>query len=354
MFSNFVSDKTRADIVPLANLSVRLSWKPALLGGFGILLGGLFLGLALRHINPTDVTAALRQMDWGWLIGGVVAYLASIGLRCRRWGILLRATDSVKWRHAAEVLVTGFAANYLLPWRVGELFRADYARRVFKMSRFTSLGTIVVERVCDGIVLVCGLWASFAWLFFTRFAPAEMSWILRIGAASSGLFGTALLFVLVAGRIDMGRFGIPQGISTRWDRLIRGISSVLRGNTLSVALCSIGVWILEVVALASMVRCFGVSLSPPEALMLLGLASLSTLLPTAPGYVGSYQLVFAQVFQLFGYQRTIGIITATAVQIFCFGTVTLIGGFLLMSRSSVVIWRTRTATLKKSINHQIR
>ena len=49
---------------------------------------------------------------------------------------------------------------------------------------------------------------------------------------------------------------------------------------------------MEVLALASVVRSFGVSLSPPESLMLLGLASLSTLVPTAPGYVGTYQLVF--------------------------------------------------------------
>jgi hypothetical protein len=68
-----------------------------------------------------------------------------------------------------------------------------------------------------------------------------------------------------------------------------------------------------------MVRSFGVSLAPPEALMLLGLASLSTLLPTAPAYVGTYQLVFAHVFRIFGYQETIGIIAATAIQIFCFG-----------------------------------
>jgi glycosyltransferase 2 family protein len=84
----------------------------------------------------------------------------SIGLRCLRWGFLLRATGSVKWRHAAEALITGFAANYILPGRIGEVFRVDYARRVFNMSRFISLGTIVVERVCDGIVLVCAFLLS--------------------------------------------------------------------------------------------------------------------------------------------------------------------------------------------------
>ena len=288
-----------------------------------------------------DLERALREMDGKWLIAGVAVYLAAIGLRCLRWGILLRATGSVKWRHAAEALVTGFAANYVLPGRVGELFRADYARRVFNMSRFTALGTIVVERVCDGVVLVCALWIGFAWILFARSAAPEKAWVLLVGAAASILFGAALIFILLSQRIDLRRFGVMESIATRWDRLIEGVASVLRGHATVVAVCSIGVWILEVLALASVVRSFGVSLSPPESLMLLGLASLSTLVPTAPGYVGTFQLVFAHVFRMFGYQQATGIIAATAMQIFCFGTVTILGGIVLLSRSGLTIWRAR-------------
>jgi glycosyltransferase 2 family protein len=133
------------------------SQKHILLGGAGVLLGGAFLWLAMRNVNPADIRMALRQMDAHWLIAGATVYLASIVLRCLRWGILLRATSSVKWRHAAEALVTGYAANLVLPGRIGEFFRADYTCRIFNMNRFASLRTIVVERVCDGILLVCVL-----------------------------------------------------------------------------------------------------------------------------------------------------------------------------------------------------
>ena len=314
------------------------SWKRATLGGAGIALGGVFLWLALRNVEPATVLTTLRQVNGHWLVVAVAVYLTSIGLRCIRWGVLLRATDNVKWRHAAEALLTGIAANCVLPGRVGELFRADYARRIFHMSRFTSLGTIIVERVCDGIVLVCALWASLAWILFT-FAWSDISWIALIGATASGLFGIALAFILIAQRIELRRFGVPEGLAKRWDHLVRGISSVLRGNAASVVLCSIGVWALEALALGVLVRSLGVSLSPPEILMLLGLATLSTLVPTAPGYLGTYQLVFGHVFQLFGYSQTIGIIAATAVQVFCFGTVTILGGLVLLSRSGLTMWR---------------
>src|SRR5262249_21146378 len=116
-------------------------------------------------------------------------------------------------------------------------------------------------------------------------------------------------------------------------------SSVLRGNTATVVFCSIGLWALEALALGVLVRSLGVRLSVPENLMLLGLASLSTVVPTAPGYLGTYQLVYGHVFQMFGHSQTIGIITATAVQVFCFGTVTVLGGVILFSRSVLTIWR---------------
>jgi uncharacterized protein (TIRG00374 family) len=314
------------------------NWKRAVLGGAGIALGGALLWLAMRDVEPAVVASTLRQVNGYWLVVAVALYLTSIGLRCIRWGVLLRATDEVKWRHAAEALLTGAAANCVLPGRVGELFRADYARRIFNMSRFASLGTIVVERVCDGIVLVCALWASLVWILFT-FAWSDILWIALVGATASGLFGIALVLILIAQRIDLRRFGVPEGLAVRWDHLVRGISSVLRGNAASVVLCSIGVWALEALALGVLVRSVGVSLSPPEVLMLLGLATLSTLVPTAPGYLGTYQLVFGHVFQLFGYSQTIGIIAATAVQIFCFGTVTILGGLVLLSRSGLTMWR---------------
>ncbi len=342
MFSSFASsDRHGEKSANLPKPRNSRDLKRAIAGVLGVLVGGVFLWLALRHIDPRELKVALHEMDGKWLVIAVAIYLLSIGLRCLRWGVLLRATDNVKWRHAAEALMTGFAANYVLPGRMGELFRADYARRVFNMSRFTSLGTIIVERVCDGIILVCALWISFAWFLFTRFALAEASWILTVAAAASLAFGVGLALIVLTRRIDLRRFDVPDSIAARWDRLVNGVSSVVRGNMTAVVLFSIGVWALEVLALSSLVRSFGISLSLPESLIVLGLGSLSTLVPSAPGYVGTYQLVFGHIFQTLGYSQTIGIMAATAIQIFCFGSVTILGGFVLLSRSGLSIWRAR-------------
>jgi uncharacterized protein (TIRG00374 family) len=306
----------------------------------GLALGGLFLYLALRNISRQDFEAVLQRFDRFWLVAGVAVYLASIALRCLRWGILLRTTGAVRWRHAVEALLAGYAANYLLPARIGELFRADYAMRLFQMSRFTALGTIFVERVCDGIILVCALWICLGILSFGGANPIVYpSWAIAAGTTASAVFGLALLFGLLSGRIDLRKLGLPSFVTDRWEKLTDGISSVARGQTATVILCTLGVWMLEVLALACVARAFAVVLSVPQTIVIVVLGSLSTLIPTAPGFLGTFQFVFAQVFALFGYPASIGVVVATTMQVFCFGGVTVLGVFVLLSRSGLSVVR---------------
>jgi uncharacterized membrane protein YbhN (UPF0104 family) len=327
-----------AGVSPHNSAGIKLGIRRAVLGLVGLLLGALFLYLALQNINWQDVQALLQKLNLGWLGIAVGLYISAIGLRCVRWGFLLRVHDAVKWRHVMEALVAGFAANYLLPARIGELFRADYAMRLFRMSRFTSLGTIFVERVFDGVLLVCGLWISLGVLSLSGSA-AIPPWALGAGLAASALFALALIFVLLSRGIDLRRFGVPNLLADRWDRMKEGISSVTRGQTGTIILCSLGIWMLEALALATIARAFGTILSTAQVVTLLGLGSLSTLIPTAPGFLGTYQFVFGQLFLLYGEPETTGVVVATAIQVFFFGSVTVAGIFFLFSRSGISVLR---------------
>ena len=329
------------DVAPKPTSSdARLVIKRVAFGAIGLLLGAFFLYLALRNVTRQELSDVLRRLDRGVLAAGVAIYIASIAPRCVRWGLLLRATGSVKWRHVAEALIAGFAANYLLPARIGELFRADYAMRLFHMSRFTSLGTIVVERVFDGVILVCGLWISLGALSWSASNALPLpSWAIAVGLLGSTLFGLAVLFALLSRRVDLRRFGMSDFFASRWDKLMHGISSVARGQTGTVILCSLVIWILEAIALGTIVRAFGTVLSVPQTIALVGLGSLSTLVPTAPGFLGTYQFVFGQLFSLFGHPESTGVVVATAIQLFCFGSVTLLGIFALLSRSGIAVFR---------------
>jgi hypothetical protein len=82
-------------------------------------------------------------------------------------------------------------------------------------------------------------------------------------------------------------------------------------------------------------------LSLPQTALLLSVASLSTLIPSAPGYLGSYQFVFAHVFALFGLAESTGIVCASAIQIFFFGSVTVFAVALFLLRGGVIAYRAK-------------
>jgi hypothetical protein len=56
--------------------------------------------------------------------------------------------------------------------------------------------------------------------------------------------------------------------------------------------------------------------------------------------------VFAQVFVLFGYPESVGVVVATTMQVFCFGGVTILGVFVLLSRSGISVVRALKANDK--------
>jgi len=62
-----------------------------------------------------------------------------------------------------------------------------------------------------------------------------------------------------------------------------------------------------------------------QMLSIVGIVSLSTMLPSAPGFVGTYQYAYAFAVSLFSYEPAKGVAAATATQIFLLGSQTLAG-----------------------------
>lgn len=60
-------------------------------------------------------------------------------------------------------------------------------------------------------------------------------------------------------------------------------------------------------------------------MLVVGVSSLSTLLPSAPGFLGPYQYAYALVLSLLGYESGQGVAAATAVQLFLMGSLTIVG-----------------------------
>ena len=154
----------------------------------GLFSSLIFLALTLRNLDFSLFFETLMNVKIIFVLGSIGVFLIGYIIKSVRWVFLLKPIDrNASLRTSAPAFFIGFAANNLLPLRAGELIRAIVIGRQRKISKSAALGTVFIERVADGLVLL--LMLAFC-LFFIRFP----NWAKHIGYAAFLLF---FFFVLV-------------------------------------------------------------------------------------------------------------------------------------------------------------
>lgn len=264
----------------------------------GFLLTLLFGGLAIWRLDLRLVVSTLGQANY--LLVPVAALFTLLGyiLRTTRWRVILAPSKQIPVPRLFPVLVIGFAANNLLPARLGEFVRAYLLGTKEGISKSLSFATIVVERVLDGITLI---------LLFTLVSSFLVlpAWGQQVGIIASVIFLGALLFLLLLLlRRDQALTLLEQLLQrappTLSGRAMGIFSSFVEGTRvlgqrrrfLPLAILSLAVWILEAGSYLVLTWAFALPLSlqerPLAALFVLALANLGILIPSSPGYIGTF------------------------------------------------------------------
>ena len=264
----------------------------------GWVISAALVVLLVARIDVAEVTLAIAAASPVGIAIALALVSVEVGMRARRWQILLEAARPVRYPRAAAYLCVGYFANSLLPARLGDLARAHLAGRDFGIARLTTLGTIVVERVADAtviltVVVLMGVLTPEA---HDLMGPALA--ILVVGACASAV----VLLVLVV--MDRRRHAL-SGLMTRGVDVVRRIAdgaAALRSPRTAAAViawtvAAFAVAIIEFWVVAGSV---GLRLSPVEAAIVMGALALSTSIPAAPGSLGTYEIVGVAVLTQFG------------------------------------------------------
>lgn len=295
----------------------------------GSALGAFLLWLALRQVDMVQLKQAFVGARGADLGIALILYWADIALRAVRWRALLAREVKLPFRQVLRALVVGYAVNNIVPARLGELFRADFLSREYGVTRSGALGSIVVERLLDALLVVLLFGVGLAVL------PARAAGALEVAAAVAGA-----VVVLAAAAVA----GISCLTDTGWDRRFPRIGAQVRAVANSFAIVrargivaplflSCAIWGLESGAIYAVLRSCGVAPGLLGLCVVVGAGSLSTLLPSAPGYVGSLQVAFMLAFVALGLDSIAGVAAATLVQVFLLGGMP-IAGLVVLAGSS--------------------
>jgi len=271
----------------------------------GILVSVLALALVFRSVDLAAAWDALRSADLRWVVLLVAFIVADVLLRAVRWKVLLRPVGTVSYGDSLGSLLVGYLANNVLPARLGEVIRSHDLGERTGISRTTILGTIVVERLVDTVVVV----SIAAVAILVMSVRGVVASAVMVGAAITALLVMVIALGIVAHRLP-GAERVMAPIVRRprihgiLVRLRAGLAIAGHAPTMVVAvLLSIGSWSCTVLAFAAAAQAVGVEPTIGQAALLAAGTNLATAIPAAPGYVGTFELATVTIAASVGIAR---------------------------------------------------
>jgi hypothetical protein len=283
----------------------------------GLGISGVLLWLALRGVDLGQAVVAMRRVAW-WVYPAYFLLLcAQYLLRTWRWQLQM---DRLTGRHmpfwdAFSTCCVSFAAIFLLPFRLGEFVRPYLAAQLGFGRKSSSLATVAVERVLDGLVMT-----AFLALLLVGMGDREVPVVIAMGGWLALLVFGSAMGVFVAAyrwREPSLRFWaavlrpFPARVSEKLLGMLRafidGLKSLPTVRDMAAYLAmTVAYWILN--GLAMWLLAVGMGLGVP---LLGGYFTLACLvvgitIPAGPGNVGNFEYAIQVSLSVFGVSQTDG------------------------------------------------
>jgi glycosyltransferase 2 family protein len=263
-------------------------------------------------------------------------------VRSARWRLLLPRRpdgDRARFSSVTSALLIGYLGNAVLPARLGEPIRAAVVGRAERIPIGGALGSVVLERVVDTAVLsVIGLAAAIA--------IGAPGWIVNLAVFVSAI-GVSLLVLLatvgldpflaaarwVAARLPGHIRGVARSGLDRLGTFVDGVSGHRkRPDVLAAAgLSGIG-WLLDATIFALVGFAIGLPLQPGEALVISAVGALATAIPSAPGFLGTFEVAVTAAALAMGATSAQGLALALATHAIVLGPI-VVGGLMALART---------------------
>ena len=253
---------------------------------------GAIVWWASRQGSVTIPTSTTALLDLASALG---LYAIGTLARAERWHRILRHSGLRPSRKDSYGLtLVGYMANNILPARSGELLRSFLMAPRVDTNKRTVLGSILAERILDAAAL--GSVLLLVAFGLVRGLGAHYLDLLPIAAAA--------LAVLAAAVYVLHRRGTLAKLRDHGRPLLHSTRSLLNVAGLRLLVLSLGIWLIEAAVYLLVARAVGIEFGIVGALTIVGVANLFTLIPAAPGYVGSFD--FAVLFSLKAVAKTAG------------------------------------------------
>jgi glycosyltransferase 2 family protein len=313
-----------------------VSRRVAIRGILGIAISVAAAYVLLRSVDVGAAIDVLRQANLAIVALMAVCVVFDVASRAARWRSLLAPIARIRYLRVLGYTFVGYLANNVLPARLGELVRSHALGEGEGLSRTTVLGTVVVERIVDTVIVV-GL-AALAVL--TLGVGGIVSTAVVLGAIFVGVLVVILALSVVSHRLPGAEraTALVERVPRLLDlarRLRDGLSVVSKPRTVIAAIgFSVLAWTFSILTFVLGGAAIGIEITPLQGALMTSGVALATIVPSGPGYLGTFELTAVGIASRFGIDRDTAFAMALLVHAMIL-LVTSVGGAISAVRLGV-------------------
>jgi len=299
---------------------------------------------ALRGLGLSEIWEPLKSARYWWLLPGVGVYFIGVWVRSWRWHYLLRPVKPVSTRKMFPIVAIGYMGNNIYPARAGEVLRAVVLKRKEDIPISVSLATVIVERIFDGVVMLGFVFLNLPELATLTGTSGFIGNIQTLALWGAGAFlGALLIFILAAmfpvpaEKVIAKLTGIflPERIREKVldisSKFLSGLESLRSPReALMVLLTSIVIWLLETGKYWFVMQAFDFQVSFFALMLMNGIVNLATTIPSAPGYIGTFDAPGIAVLSAFGVDQGIAAGYTLVLHAALWLPITLLGAYYMI------------------------
>lgn len=326
-------------------------WLKLLLG---LALTAAFLWLLAKGVDFAALGRALAGLSLPFLLLALTFLAVDYTARVVRWWLMLRALEpGLPFRACAWPFLTSIAVNNVVPFRAGDALRVFGFSNELRSPAARVLGTVIIERVLDLMVLLGFFFLGLEYLPTGTFPLGFVrvaTWLVGI------IIAMLLALVFITPRLE----GLLRSLAERkapprrslWGlalsvgaQLVQAVALLRSGSRFLLLLAlSILTWLFEGAVFATVAAAIHSNASPLGPWFALGTGTLATLIPSSPGYIGTFDFFAALGLGAYGASPATAAAFALAAHAVLWAPLTASGLIYLLLRSRRMwAWRSGTA-----------
>ncbi|MEI7847065.1 MAG: lysylphosphatidylglycerol synthase transmembrane domain-containing protein [Chloroflexota bacterium] len=301
--------------------------------------------LVLPKLNFPQLWDSLRSANYLWLIPGIGVYFVGVWVRAWRLHYMMRPIKEVPIKMLFPIVCIGYMGNNIYPARAGELLLRPYMiKQKVGVAGSVSLAIVLIERMFDAVVMMLFIFVNLPELASLKTDSGVAGTIQDFAIIGTVLFfGALVIFMLAAmfpavtsevvawaiAHFSPARFRLKlHGLA---DRFLDGLSCLRSPrDAVMILLTSIVIWLLETGKYWFLMHGFSFTVSFFALMLMNGIANIITTIPSAPGYVGTFEAAGVAVLTAYGVSTAIATAYTVVLHAALWLPITVLGAWYML------------------------